>query len=119
MFRRARRFFWADLICFQFNINLKNLRKWPDIEMADIMPSLMATAKELNLSCGDPFQHTNEAGVWILGTVHNIDTEGRVKAWVQVCSLHSPIEELFPGGEVEFLTQDNGFSKLPKPEKIG
>lgn len=76
----------------------------------------MATAKELNLSCGDPFQHTNEASVWILGTVHDVDSDGKVKAWIQMCSLSAPIEELFPDGEVEFAAEDNGFSRIPETE---
>lgn len=76
----------------------------------------MATAKELNLSCGDPLQHTNEAGVWILGTVRDIDSDGKVRTWVQMCSLRAPIEELFPDGEVEFAAEDNGFSRIPEPE---
>ena len=76
----------------------------------------MATIKELGLSCGDPFQHSNEAGVWVLGTVHDIDSADNVKAWVQMCSLSSPIDELFPGGEVEFAAEDKGFSRIPGPE---
>ena len=76
----------------------------------------MATLKELDLSCGDPFQHISEAGVWTLGTIHDIDNEGKVKAWVKVCSLRGPIDELFPDGEVEFAADDSGFSRIPKPE---
>lgn len=76
----------------------------------------MATAKELGLSAGAPFQHRNEAGVWILGTVHDIDSDGKVRAWVQVCSLSAPIDELFPNGETGFTAEDNGFSRIPEPE---
>jgi len=45
-----------------------------------------------------------------------IDSNGKVKAWVQVCSLSVPIDEPFPGGETEFAAGDNGFSRIPEPE---
>ena len=73
----------------------------------------MPTSKELGLSPGSPFVYKNEAGLAILGTIHNIDPEGNTDVWVQWCNSSVPIDELFPESKHIIAADDTGFALLP------
>lgn len=82
----------------------------------------MATCENLHLKPGDLFVHTNKAGVWVMGTVHEIDSQkGVMTGWVQRSSLRvgADIDELYPEGEIKISLQDQGLSQLPDPRGQG
>lgn len=80
----------------------------------------MATCENLHLKPGDRFIHTNEADVWIMGTVHEIDPQGGIMTgWVQKSNLEgAPIDELWPDCKIKIPLQDQGLSRLPDPTDL-